>query len=159
MAQAIASVLATTAESISPLIPEIVEKADVTAYGLLIKGAQKHKITKTTNGLDFRLPFKDEMAGTLGALNLAGGAFISGKGSNYQQMYQTYYPVQLGFSLNLDTIYATQDKNLAAINAFKDTMREAPNTFRYYQDISAHNIESGFYFHHHVLYLGKFCFL
>src|SRR3954469_2461506 len=143
MAQLISSVLATTAETLNEDLPQVLEKVSTTAYGQLARGAGRHKITKTTNGRDFRIPFKDELPGTPAAMNLAGGAWVSGKGFNTQEMLQTYFPIQMGFSMNIDTVWGTADRSLAQVNAFKETMRDAPEAFRWYQDTGFHSLNNG----------------
>lgn len=137
--------LNSTMETLRPILPELYEaETKNTAYGLITKGAEKHKITKTTNGTDFRIPLKVSAPGVYGALNLAGGSFLTGTSASIKQMYQSYFPTQLAFKLDLQNIYTTEDNKLAIVNAFKDTMKDAPKRLAWNNDASLHNIGSGY---------------
>lgn len=132
-------------ETLRPALPELYEaETKNTAYGLITKGAEKHKITKTPNGTDFRIPLQVAAPGVFGALNLAGGSFYTGTAASLQQMYQTYFPVQLAFKLDLQNIFTTEDKSKAIVNAFKKTMEQAPQRLAWNNDASFHNIGSGY---------------
>lgn len=134
-----------TMETLRPILPELYEaETKNTAYGLITKGAEKHKITKTTNGTDFRIPLEVSAPGVYGALDLAGGSFLTGTSATLKQMYQSYFPTQLAFKLDLQNIYTTDDSKLAIVNAFKKTMKDAPKRLAWNNDASLHNITSGY---------------
>jgi hypothetical protein len=129
-----------TIEKVRKVLPEAYEAAGKgVLYGLMQK-APAEKITKTTNGLDFRIPMKMQRAGVFGKANLAGGSLMTGSKTNIKQMYQTYFTTQLAFELNMEDVLTTQNQELAIVNAFNDAMKEAPTTYIHYLDIGLHAI-------------------
>lgn len=131
-----------TIERVRAALPALYEaQGKNTLYGMIEK-TPLEKITKTTNGTDYRVPLKMTLAGVFGAANLDGGALLTGSKTNIKQMYQTVFPVQLAFTQTMQDILTTKDSELAIINSFTDAMKEAPKTFVYYCDASLHALGS-----------------
>ena len=112
-----------------------------TFYGMMQK-VPAHTITKTTNATDFRIPLEMTEPGVYGAANFDGGALLSGSKGNIKQMYQTFFPVQLAFTLSLQDILTTDSREKAVVNAFTNMMKRAPKTFMKYANAGLHSLGS-----------------
>jgi hypothetical protein len=138
--QTTTDILAANMEAVSKVIPEAYEKENETLYGDIKKASKDQKIALTVNGADFRQPIRVRPAGTFGAFTPGGGAMGIGHGSNIQQFTQTYFPLRMAFSLNLDVNWNTDGNPQSVVSEFSRTVKEAIPSFQGYADKSFHNI-------------------
>jgi len=137
----VSDILTVNMEVVRPDLPALYEAIyKDTAYSLLTKGGEKHNISKTPNGNDFRIPLKIQPPGVYAALNLDGGAFAQGSSFVTKQMYQTYFPTQMAIKMTEEQILTTDKSSLSVFNIWKESMREGLPNFQRYNDISFHNI-------------------
>lgn len=106
----------------------------------IIGGIEKHQISKTPNSQDFRAPIETGNTAIFGTWNMAGGSLGLGGSFQTQQLVQTAVPLKLGFQLNRDAVWSTNDKALSVVNAFKKSVKDAPELFARYDDTSFFNI-------------------
>lgn len=104
------------------------------------KNAEQYRITKTTNGDDFRAPIKLAPAGNFGAVNLDGGALGLGTGFSIAQFTQTFFQTKMGFQMTYASTQGTSTTEQSVLNAWQMTMADGlPNMARY-EDASWHNL-------------------
>lgn len=139
MAQSVTDVLYVNMEAVRKKLPELYE-LNATAYGLMSKSAEKFRISKTPNSTDFRAPLKLNPPATFGTFSMAGGSLGTGGGFSTQQFSQTYFPLKLAVTVNLDAIVATSGgAALSVVNAWKENMKDAIPSFQRMADASWHN--------------------
>lgn len=103
-------------------------------------GSESHRITKTTNGADFRAPIKFAPAGNFGVGNFDGGAMGFGKGFSIGQFIQTFFQLKMGFQLTYNSAIGTATYEQSVLNAWQMTMEDGlPNMARY-EDAAWHNL-------------------
>jgi hypothetical protein len=113
-------------------LPYIYQKDEDYAVQRVCKSTEAYRITKTTNGADFRVPIEVGPAGNFGAANLAGAPLGLGRGVSITQFIQTYFATKLAFQLSYDAIKGTATSDQTAFDAWKRTMEEGiPNMARY----------------------------
>lgn len=127
-------------EGILPNIYMPSREGMVWASQVILRGAENFKITKTLNGLDFRIPLKMRPLGQFGAANYSGGSIGTGGDGDIQQFSQTYFPMKVVYQLNYDTVKGSADKELHRFNAWKDSMKEGIPLFQRCLDVSWHSI-------------------
>jgi hypothetical protein len=131
-------------ETVRPVLNEMYEAdSKATLYGQISDKIDEHKIVKTPNGADFRIPMEIKPPGQVGALNLAGGAFSTGTPGELKQMYQSYFASQLAFYLNLEEIFNSSDQAKSTVNAFDRVMAQAPKRLAAYNDTALHSMGAG----------------
>lgn len=136
--------LAARMETVRPLVPYMYEAdATNTLYGQFTDQIPEHKIVKTPNSTDFRIPVQVEPVGQFGALNLAGGAVASGTPGSLQQMYQTYFATQYSASINMEEILNSADQAKSVVNAFDRAMKDLPGNLVQRCDASLHSLGAG----------------
>src|SRR5579883_1977343 len=121
-------------------LPYIYQKNSDFAVQRVCNNTEQHRITKTTNGADFRAPIELAPPGVFGAANLDAGALGVGVGFNIAQFLQTFFDVKMAFQLSYQSVKGTSTTEQSVINAWQRTMEEGlPNMARY-EDASWHNL-------------------
>lgn len=121
-------------------LPYIYMKNRDFAVQRVMKNTEQHRITKTTNGADFRAPIELAPPGNFGAANLDGGALGLGVGFAVAQFLQTFFEQKMGFQLTYRSVKGTAMSDQSVVNAWQRTMEEGlPNMARY-EDNSFHNL-------------------
>lgn len=121
-------------------LPYVYQKNKNFAVQRIMQNTDSYRITKTTNGLDFRAPIEFGPPGVFGAANLDGGALGLGTGFSISEFSQTYFDVKMAFQMSWLSTKGTSTSAQSVINVFQRTMTEGlPNMARY-EDVSWHNL-------------------
>lgn len=123
-------------EGVLPKLYPLSNKVSAKILGNL----EKHQITKTPNGNDFRAPIEIGNSAQFGAFSMAGGSMGLGGSFVVDQLVQTAFPVKLGFQINKDASWGTVNSQLSRVNAFKKSMKDAVPLVQNYDDNSFFNI-------------------
>lgn len=122
------------------VLPMIFQKNKNFAVQRVTKNTESHRITKTTNGADFRAPIELGPAGKFSAANFEGGSLGLGTGFSIAQFLQTFFELKMGFQLSWQSIQGTATTDQTIFNAWANTMRSGLPNFAEYEDISWHNL-------------------
>jgi len=106
----------------------------------ILGNIEKHQITKTPNGTDFRAPIETGNAAQFGTFSMAGGSLGLGGSFVVDQLTQTAFPMKLGIEINKDTSWGTSNAAISRVNAFKKSMKDAIPLAQNYDDNSFFNI-------------------
>lgn len=121
-------------------LPYVYQRNKNFAVQRVCKDSESYRITKTTNGADFRAPIELGPPGNFGAVNLDGGPLGLGVGFSIAQFLQTFFDVRMAFQLSYQAVKGTATSDQSKLNAWQKTMEEGiPNMARY-EDISWHNL-------------------
>jgi len=106
----------------------------------VMKGAESNRITKTTNGDDFRAPLVIAPAGLYGAFNPEGGNLGLGVGYTLAQLVQTYFATKSGYQLTYAAVRGTETDLQTRFNAWKETMKGAVPFMARMENVGWHNL-------------------
>ncbi len=121
------------------VLPQIFQLDKDFAVQRVCKSSETHRITKTTNGADFRAPIELAPAGVFGAVNLDGGNLGLGVGFSISQFLQTFFDVAMTFQLTYQSVKGTATSDQTVFNAWANTMKSGLPNFARYENISWHN--------------------
>ena len=140
MAQSMSDVLNANLQTVrKDVMPQFFELS-TTASARILKGIEKHQITRTPGSQDFRAPIKVANTAVYGGYNPAGGSLGLGGSFQVQQLLQTYFDSKLGFEVNYDTSSGTQNAGQSVVNALREALKTAPDLYSAYDDKSWHSI-------------------
>lgn len=140
MSQAITDIYKANAETIrKDVLPQMFLMND-TVSAKILGNIEKHQITKTPNGSDFRAPIETGNRAQFGTASLAGGSLGLGGSFTVEQLVQTYFFLKLGFQINRDASWGTQNSTLSVVDAWKDSIKKAIPLFQNYDDASFFNM-------------------
>lgn len=122
------------------VLPYIFQKDKNLAVQRVMKNTDSYRITKTTNGADFRAPIVLAEAGTFGVANLDGGALGLGSGYNVAQFLQTFFEMKMGFQLTYRSIKGTATSDQTVFNAWSNTIKSGIPNFAKQENIAWHNL-------------------
>jgi len=122
------------------VLPRIYQLNKDLAVQRVMKNTESNRITKTTNGADFRAPIEFAPPGVFGAANLDNGALGLGVGFSIAQFIQTFFNTKMAFQLSWQSIKGTATSDQSVLNAWQRTMTEGLPNMAEYEDISWHNI-------------------
>jgi hypothetical protein len=141
MAQILTDLLNANIENVRKgVLPFIYQRNMDYAVQRVTKGSETHRITKTTNGLDFRAPIEFAPPGNFGAVNLDGGPLGRGVGFTINQFTQTFFDVRMAFELTYQAIKGTATSEQSVLNAWQRTMEQGVPNMARYDDASWHNL-------------------
>jgi len=141
MAQTLDNLLNANIETVRKgALPMIYQMNKDLAVQRVCGNSEQHRITKTTNGDDFRAPIQFAPPGNFGVGNLDGGALGLGTGFNIAQFLQTFFTTKMGFQMTYASIQGTATTDQSVLNAWQMTMQQGlPNMARY-EDAAWHNL-------------------
>jgi len=141
MGQALTDLLNANIENVRKgVLPRIYQLNKDFAVQRVMKNTETHRITKTTNGLDFRAPIEFAPPGNFGAVNLDGGPLGLGVGFSIAEFYQTFFDTRMAFQLTYQAIKGTATSEQSVLNAWQRTMEEGTPNMARYEDASWHNL-------------------
>lgn len=121
-------------------LPQIFQLDKDFAVQRVCKSTESYRITKTTNGADFRAPIELAPAGSFRGVNLDGGNLGLGSGFNIKQFLQTFFDVAMTFQLTYQATKGTATSDQTVFNAWANTMKSGLPNFARYENISWHNL-------------------
>ncbi|MFA9198001.1 MAG: hypothetical protein ACEQSO_00975, partial [Aquirufa sp.] len=89
---------------------------------------------------DFRAPIETGNRAQFGTFSLEGGSLGLGGSFTVDQLIQTYFPLKLGFQINRQASWGTENSTLSVVDAWKDSIKKAIPLFQNYDDASFFNI-------------------